>query len=103
MYTRIEIKNYLLSIMQGLHFTTNEIPESTHLKAEMGLDSLDIVELVSKIELKFGIEVPDAICARFSTFEFVIDYVLEVVNEKHFFLASTMNTVHLIDSKIKIA
>jgi acyl carrier protein len=98
MYTREEIKNYLVGMMQGLHLIANEIPENTHLKTELGLDSLDIVEMVSKIELKFDIEVPDSICARFSTFESVIDYVLEGVNNKHFFLASNINTVHLIDS-----
>ncbi len=98
MYTREEIKNYLVGMMQGLHLIANDIPESTHLKTELGLDSLDIVEMVSKIELKFDIEVPDSICARFSTFESVIDYVLKGVNNKHFFLAPNINTVHLIDS-----
>lgn len=103
MYTRKEIKENLVSIMQRLYLIAYEIPENTDLKTELGLDSLDLVELVSKIELKFDIEVPDSICARFSTFESVIDYVLEGVNNKHFFLAPNINTVHLIDSKIKIA
>ena len=54
-----------------------DVAPDTELMDDLGLESLDIVELVMAVEDEFDIEIPDEDADRMVTIEDVIDYVRE--------------------------
>lgn len=46
------------------------------------LDSMSTVEYVIEIEKEFGIEIPDSVAEKMTTFQSVVDYVAEAVKSK---------------------
>lgn len=55
------------------------IKETVNLKSrfneDLGLDSLDFVELLIEIERKFGISIPDEVCSDFIIVNDLVNYV----------------------------
>jgi len=51
----------------------SEVTESSRLKNDLGIDSLDIVELIMAIEKEFGINIPDEMQDKYITVRDVID------------------------------
>ena len=62
-------------ISQQLGFFENEVKDNKHIIADLGADSLDIIELVMAIEDEFGIEIPEEHAEACSTVGDVIRYV----------------------------
>ncbi len=55
-----------------------EISSSSRLKEDLGLDSLDCVELVMRLEDGYAIKIPDEEVAKVRTVEDVAKLVLEL-------------------------
>jgi len=45
------------------------------LREDLGMDSLDEVELILSLEEGFGIEIPDEDAARYRTVQDIVDYI----------------------------
>lgn len=54
-------------------------PATAHYKADLALDSLDLVELVARLEQRYGLLVPDADLAQFVSLQTTVRYVVERV------------------------
>ena len=53
---------------------------SSNFTSELGLDSLDVVEVLMAVEEEFGIEIPDEVADNFKTPQEVIEYVHSKLN-----------------------
>jgi acyl carrier protein len=53
----------------------NEVTNEASFIDDLGADSLDIVELVMKMEEEFGIEIPDEEAEKIKTVNDVIRYI----------------------------
>lgn len=78
----------LASDSELLHFVMHELrtirpslpaqwPLAARYKADLALDSLDLVELVARLEQRYGLLVPDADLPRFVSVEATVHYVAE--------------------------
>lgn len=56
---------------------TGEIPTDRHLTQDLGIDSLDVVEFVARVELRLRFTVPDEDWQRLATLDAIADYALE--------------------------
>lgn len=55
----------------------SEICPERHLIADLGMDSLDIVEIQMEMEDQFGITVPDGDLEKMQTVQQVVQYVID--------------------------
>jgi acyl carrier protein len=62
-------------IVEQLGATREEIVPEASFIDDLGADSLDIVELVMKMEEEFGIEIPDEEAEKIKTVNDVIQYI----------------------------
>ncbi|MBL7575314.1 acyl carrier protein [Peptoniphilus asaccharolyticus DSM 20463] len=67
-----ELKNL---ICENFGNDMDEITESANLQEDLGLDSLDAVELSMAIEEKYNAEIPDEDFAKFITVGDVFKYI----------------------------
>lgn len=66
-------------IVQNLNFDSDEITEETNFKKDLGVDSLDLFELVSNAEDEFGIEISSE---ELESIETVGDFVKYIEDRK---------------------
>ena len=76
---REEIQDEILEILVmkmdlGIPMDLEEINDDTNLESDMGLDSLDQIELVMECEREFDIAIDDADVENFQTMGDVLDY-----------------------------
>lgn len=62
-------------IADQLGISTDEISENTKLASDLGVDSLEIFEVVMTLEEKFGIEIPNEDIEGITTVKDIVDYV----------------------------
>jgi acyl carrier protein len=62
-------------VAEQLERDVNEITNTASFIDDLGADSLDIVELVMKMEEEFGIEIPDEEAEKIKTVNDVIQYI----------------------------
>jgi len=62
-------------VAEQLERDVNEVTISASLIDDLGADSLDVVELVMKMEEEFGIEIPDEEAEKIKTVNDVIQYI----------------------------
>ena len=74
--TRESIANYLIKIFEEKGITT-VFTDTTTIVDDLGVDSLDVVEIVVALEEKFEISVPDEVYPNFNTVGDIINYVAE--------------------------
>lgn len=55
-----------------------DIPLNATFK-DLGIDSMDLVEVVFALETEFDIEIPDEDLANFTTLDSAIDYVVGLI------------------------
>ena len=55
------------ALAKQLRKDVSEITESSRIKADLGADSLDVLQLLMTIEEDFGITIPDEQLAEFET------------------------------------
>ena len=61
-------------------FPIEKINESTDLVNELGLNSLDVMNVVVAFEDEFGIEIPDSVISGFHTVGDIADYLVTKLN-----------------------
>ena len=62
-------------VAEQLERDVNEVTNAASLIDDLGADSLDVVELVMKMEEEFGIEIPDEEAEKIKTVNDVIQYI----------------------------
>ena len=62
-------------VAEQLERDVNEITSTSSLIDDLGADSLDVVELVMKMEEEFGIEIPDEEAEKIKTVNDVVQYI----------------------------
>ncbi len=62
-------------VAEQLGKDVNEITTNAAFIDDLGADSLDIVELVMKMEEEFGIEIPDEEAEKIKTVNDVVEYI----------------------------
>jgi acyl carrier protein len=62
-------------VAEQLGKDANEITTGASFIDDLGADSLDIVELVMKMEEEFGIEIPDEEAEKIKTVNDVVEYI----------------------------
>lgn len=64
-------------VEEQLNVEGKEITEKTNFKEDLGVDSLDLFELVMALEEAYGIEIPSDDLENISTVGAVMDYLKE--------------------------
>ena len=54
---------------------TEDVPPASDFRTELHFDSLDLVELVSRIEVEFAVQIPDEDLQQFLTLEAIARYL----------------------------
>ena len=62
-------------VAEQLERDVKEVTSAASLIDDLGADSLDVVELVMKMEEEFGIEIPDEEAEKIKTVNDVIQYI----------------------------
>ncbi|MEO0279693.1 MAG: acyl carrier protein [candidate division WOR-3 bacterium] len=62
-------------IVEELNVTPEQVTLEARFQEDLGADSLDVVELVMKIEEKFGIEIPDEDAEKIRTVKDAVEYI----------------------------
>ena len=75
------IQNQLIKILAS-HTQTDpsSITPDQHLKYDLGLDSLDVAEMVYEIEEEFGIVIADDSAEKIQKISDTVDYIYEKLN-----------------------
>jgi len=77
--TREDIMAKLSEILKDRGFDVEGISEDSKLVEDIGLDSLDLVDLTMDIEDAFSIQIPDEDLPKLDTVGKVVDYIIEKV------------------------
>merc|ERR1712022_29545 len=71
-----EVEERVISVLQGFEkVDSGKLSPTAHFKNDLGLDSLDTVEVVMAVEEEFAIEIPDAEAEKIQSCEEAIKYV----------------------------
>ncbi|KAI9228780.1 MAG: acyl carrier protein [Piptocephalis tieghemiana] len=71
-----DIQARILEVVRGFEKTDeSKVVPSAHFTKDLGLDSLDTVEVVMCIEDEFSVEIPDAEADQILTVQQAIDYI----------------------------
>ncbi|RCI13322.1 hypothetical protein L249_0636 [Ophiocordyceps polyrhachis-furcata BCC 54312] len=75
---REQVEGRIMSLLQGFDKVNdvNNITPTAHFANDMGLDSLDAVEVVMAIEEEFSIEIPDKDADSIHSVDKAVDYIL---------------------------
>ena len=76
--TRDLAKERIIELLEGYDKVKNpeKISEGLSFSQDLGLDSLDVVEVVMEVEHEFNIEIPDAEADSLKTVGQTIDYIV---------------------------
>lgn len=75
--TRDLAKERIIELLEGYDkVTSTEISENSSFKKDLGLDSLDIVEVVMEVEHEFNIQIPDDEADSLKSVGQTIDYIM---------------------------
>ncbi|WP_128545699.1 acyl carrier protein [Larkinella soli] len=74
------MKDRVINILKNFGIQESAINPNVHFTRDLGLDSLDTVDLIMQLEQEFGIRIPDEDYARLTTFQGVLEYLQ---NEQH--------------------
>ncbi|MBQ9702155.1 MAG: acyl carrier protein [Bacteroidales bacterium] len=62
-------------LAKQLRLDPSRITPESLIKKDLGADSLDILQLLMRIEDQYGIVIPDQALAKFETVKDVVDYL----------------------------
>lgn len=75
---RVEIEARVkLAIESSMGFKEGQVENSDELVDGLGVDSLDMVELIMAMEEEFGMEIPDEDGEKIKTVQDIINYVAD--------------------------
>ena len=69
------MKEQVIDILQNFGVKASELTDTVHFTRDLGLDSLDTVDLIMQLEQTFGIRIPDEDYPKLTTFKGVLDYL----------------------------
>ncbi|UFH56042.1 acyl carrier protein [Spirosoma sp. KNUC1025] len=69
------MKERVIEILKQFGIPESAITEQTHFSRDLGLDSLDTVDLIMQLEQTFGIRIPDEDHAKLTTMKDVLNYL----------------------------
>jgi acyl carrier protein len=69
------MKKQVTEILKQFGIPESAITDQTHFSRDLGLDSLDNVDLIMRLEQRFGIRIPDEDYPKLTTMQGVIDYL----------------------------
>ncbi len=76
-----EIQDKLIEILsRHTQIDTNNVNPDLHLKYDLGLDSLDVAEMVYEIEEEFGITISDESAEKIQKISDTVDFIYEKLN-----------------------
>ena len=75
MSDRAVTEKIITALADYLRRNPESIEPAHHLRDDLGLDSMAVIELLYKIEEAFDIQIPDEDLVRLSTVEAVCEYV----------------------------
>lgn len=67
--------DFLDLLQDYVEFPVNEIPTSQPFKAVSGIDSFTLIELISSLEDRFGLTIPDCDLCNFNTIDDIVKYL----------------------------
>ena len=74
------MKEEIIKIIAGIaEVPEKSINENTNLLADLDLESLDLVTLISEIETKYELEIPDKEIKKIQTVGDIINYLIRHV------------------------
>ena len=71
------MKDQVITILQNFGIQGSQLASNVHFTRDLGLDSLDTVDLVMQLEQAFGIRIPDEDYPQLLTFQGVLNYLNE--------------------------
>ncbi|WP_461103108.1 acyl carrier protein [Spirosoma koreense] len=69
------MKQRVIEILKQFGVPESAITEQTHFSRDLGLDSLDTVDLIMQLEKEFGIRIPDEDYQKLTTMNGVLTYL----------------------------
>lgn len=69
------MKKQVIEILKKFGISESALTDQTHFSRDLGLDSLDSVDLIMKLEQTFGIRIPDEDYHKLTTLQAVVDYL----------------------------
>lgn len=63
-----------------LEIDANKVKANTDFVKELGADSLDVIEIVLKIEYEFDIDIDDPYASKITTLQDVLNYLENIKN-----------------------
>lgn len=69
------MKKQVIDILTGFGVQASAVTDQTHFSRDLGLDSLDMVDLIMQLEQEFGIRIPDEDYDKLTTMRDVLDYL----------------------------
>ena len=73
---KIVVTNKVIGIITRTHGIMPDTLKSTSKLDQLGIDSLDRIELAMFIEEEFDVTIPDDNALKFSTVQDIVDYVI---------------------------
>jgi acyl carrier protein len=70
-----KIKREVTSVLLDMGIAEKAITEKANFSKDLGLDSLDFVEMVMELELRFNISIPTMEAEKICTVKQAIDYL----------------------------
>jgi acyl carrier protein len=74
------MKQKILSILEELGVAPTAVTNDVHFVKDLGLDSLDLVDLMMRLEQEFGIRIPDEDYAKLATMNSLLNYLEQEQN-----------------------
>jgi len=75
--TEAEVRERVIKVVQNFHkVDPNAVKDKSHFINDLGLDSLDTVELVLALEDEFCLDIPEAEADKIQTVEDAVSYLV---------------------------
>jgi acyl carrier protein len=71
------MKERVIEILKQFGVPETAITDQTHFTRDLGLDSLDTVDLIMQLEAEFGIRIPDEDYEKLTSLQNVLAYLEE--------------------------
>ncbi len=69
------MKSKILDIFKNFGIESSAITDEAHFVKDLGLDSLDVVDLMMQLEQAFGIAIPDEDYAKITNLKTLVAYL----------------------------
>ena len=71
------MKNKILDIFKNFGIESSALSDEAHFVRDLGLDSLDMVDLIMQLEQTFGIAIPDEDYSKITNLKSLVSYLEE--------------------------